>query len=100
MLVLCGRLSIRLRNVSRCTPIQELRQQVDTNRPISIRFNTPLLLRATRPPDTDRTVRELLGSLEPTEAVRSNTRPALRDCLAAYNPLGQFGSAALRETGR
>jgi len=36
----------------------------------------------------------LLGNLESTQVSPSGTPHAFRDCLADYNPLGQFGSAA------
>jgi hypothetical protein len=95
MFVLCGRLIIRPLDPARSTPMQEVSQELDCKGPACIRLNYQLLLRATRPADTDRAVRTLLGSLEPTDDLASDIRRAFRD-LADYNPLGQFGAAAAR----
>jgi hypothetical protein len=94
MLVLCGRLRVRPLHVSRSTAIPDVSPQVGSDRPTCMRLHYPLLLRATRPPDTDRAIRTLLGNLESTQVSPSGTPHAFRDCLADYNPLGQFGSAA------
>ena len=60
-----------------------------------VRLNVQLLLKA-RLEEGDREVKALLAKIEPTEAIRSDAPNAFRDCMANYNPLGQFGAAAIR----
>jgi len=93
MLVICGRSSIRPRNVPPAAAIEDVRQRLDSNRPVCIRLNYRFLLHATRPADADREIRTLLGDVEPAEVLPSHTREAFRYCLAEYNPLVQFGGA-------
>jgi hypothetical protein len=97
MLVLCGHLTIRPLNVPRSAAIQDTTQQVHSNRPVCIRLNYQLVLRATRPAAADQEIRMLIGDVEPAEVVPSDTREAFRYSLAEYNALGQFGGAGARK---
>ena len=69
--------------------------EVPRGRRTPVRLNVQLLLKA-RLEEGDREVKALLAKIEPTEAIRSDAPNAFRDCMANYNPLGQFGAAAIR----
>jgi hypothetical protein len=100
MLVICGRSSIRPLNTSRSATLHDVSRAVGSDRPVCIRLNYQLLLRATRPADADREIRTLLGHPEPVEASPPDTQEALRYFVGDYNPLGQFGGAAARRSIR
>ena len=97
MLVLCGRLRVRPLHVSRSTAIPDVSHQLGSDRPTCMRLNYPLLLRATRPPDTDRAIRTLLGSLSQPRSCRP---VRVTRSVTAWRTTTHWGSSATRQRSR
>jgi len=94
MLVLCGRLRVRPLHVSRSTAIPDVSPQVGSDRPTCMRLHYPLLLRATRPPDTDRAIRPCS---ETSSQPRSRRPVRLTRSVTASPITTHWGSSALRQ---